>query len=432
FCPFEGKKPCLGQNMMRFFTFLQEKRLFQAGREFFYLGMLFIQRFPKKSILLKNLRLYYVYDIITNFWSEGGTGKIHSAAKPNRYLQEISPRAWRTALDGYFEKSMFRTETSKIANPKSEEYVILNCIYLHTFTAMDQLSIDKFDVEHIAPKEQMKNLIAKCGGNGLPISCIANLCYLPEYVNRSKKDRNFYQDTKYLQYINLESVEQKYSFTTREDLEWMDMPFESEEDFNDLRQFYSEFCTSRFETIKRLFCEAMGIDYSEMKMLVEETLPSSTVQAATNLPDANRSSTFAFVADCISRIESNIGDTLIKRGRSTYCTQDRTKGYVFSVSKAYKQGQREKYWFAYRKNPFDDISDCQEQFIVYGCKNANEVLVFPVHVIDELTDKLNYSLEDDGSVSHWHIVFFRDSAGHMTQLLSRPELTEKEIDSFKM
>ncbi|MBP1561857.1 MAG: hypothetical protein J6C96_11550, partial [Oscillospiraceae bacterium] len=46
-CPFEGKKPCLGQNMMRFFTFLQEKRLFQAGREFFYLGMLFIQRFLK-------------------------------------------------------------------------------------------------------------------------------------------------------------------------------------------------------------------------------------------------------------------------------------------------------------------------------------------------------------------------------------------------
>ena len=56
---------------------------------------------------------------------------------------------------------------------------------------MDQLSIDKFDVEHIAPKEQMRKLIEACKGEGLPISCIANLCYLPEYVNRSKKDRNF-------------------------------------------------------------------------------------------------------------------------------------------------------------------------------------------------------------------------------------------------
>ena len=96
---------------------------------------------------------------------------------------------------------MLRTELKKVASLKSEEYVLLNCIYLKTFTAMDQLSIDKFDVEHIAPKEQMRKLIEACKGEGLPISCIANLCYLPEYVNRSKKDRNFYQDKKYLQHI---------------------------------------------------------------------------------------------------------------------------------------------------------------------------------------------------------------------------------------
>ncbi len=386
----------------------------------------------KKATLLKNLRLYYVYDIITNFWSEGGTGKIHSAAKPNRYLQEISPRAWRTALDGFFEKSMFRTENSKIANPKSEEYVILNCIYLHTFTAMDQLSIDKFDVEHIAPKEQMKKIIAKCNGSGLPISCIANLCYLPDYVNRSKKNRNFYQDIKYLNHINLDVVEQKYSFTSREDLEWMDMPFETSEDFNDLRQFYSDFCVARFETIKRLFCESMGIDYAAMKVQTEEALSSAVVHTTSNISPSTRSSTIAFAADCVCRIESYIGESLLKRSRSAYCTKDHKKGYVFSSSKAYKQGQREKYWFAYRKNPFEDISDCQEQFIVYGCKNANEVLIFPISAIDTLTDKINYSLDDDGNISHWHIVFFKDSSGHMTQLLSRPDLLEIDIDDYKI
>lgn len=45
----------------------------------------------------------------------------------------------------------------------------------YIFTAMDQLSIDRFDVEHIAPKEQMRKLIEACDGDGLPISCIANL-----------------------------------------------------------------------------------------------------------------------------------------------------------------------------------------------------------------------------------------------------------------
>ena len=107
----------------------------------------------RKQKIARNLVQYYVYDIITNYWSEGGTGKIHSAAKPNRYMMEIPSRAWMVALDGFFERSMLRAEKKNIANPRSEEYVILNCIYLKTFTAMDQLSIDRFDVEHIAPKE---------------------------------------------------------------------------------------------------------------------------------------------------------------------------------------------------------------------------------------------------------------------------------------
>src|SRR5699024_12280086 len=67
----------------------------------------------RKQNIAKNLVQYYVYDIITNYWGEGGTHKIHSAAKPNRYRIEISSRAWRAALDGFFEKSMLRAERKR-------------------------------------------------------------------------------------------------------------------------------------------------------------------------------------------------------------------------------------------------------------------------------------------------------------------------------
>jgi predicted nuclease of restriction endonuclease-like (RecB) superfamily len=76
----------------------------------------------RKQKIARNLVQYYVYDIITNYWSEGGTGKIHSAAKPNRYMMEIPDRAWMVALDGFFERSMLRAEKKNIANPRSEEY----------------------------------------------------------------------------------------------------------------------------------------------------------------------------------------------------------------------------------------------------------------------------------------------------------------------
>lgn len=217
----------------------------------------------KKKILAKNMQQYYVYDIITNYWSEGGTSKIHSAAKPNRYLQAITGRAWSIALDNFFENSMQRTESKSIANPKSEEYVLLNCIYLQTFSAMDQLSDRKFDVEHIAPKEQMKSLIKDCNGDGLPISCIANLCYLPEFDNRSKGKNTFYQDKKYLDKVDIKEIESKYSFTVKSDLEWIDLEYTNKEDFDVLKDEFISFLTKRFQILKQKIFESLKIEHTD-------------------------------------------------------------------------------------------------------------------------------------------------------------------------
>lgn len=382
----------------------------------------------EKETIAKNLRHYYVYDNITNFWGEGGSGKIHSVAKPNRYKTEISPRTWRNALDGFFDKSMFRMESKQIQNPKSEELVLLNCIYLKTFTAMDQLSIDKFDVEHIAPKEQMKRLISTTEGTGLPISCIANLCYLPEYVNRSKRDRNFYQDTKYLQHINLNEVEKKFSFTTYEDLEWMDMEYQNKKDYDDLKDFYFDFCKRRFAKLKKYFCESMGIDYEAMNAVDDESLILVNSDNSNN----ENSQSNNYIEYCIKHVETITGQKLEKTGRSTYKALNGKAGYVFCVSKPYRQGNRQKYWYAYRRNPLEDIAGCTEKFIVYGFKDAEGALMVPVKYIESITDACNISADEDGNIAHWHIIFFRDSSGHMTQLLSHPNLREVDVDKFKI
>lgn len=379
----------------------------------------------RKNIIAKNLVKYYVYDIITNYWSEGGTGKIHAAAKPNRYMMDISSRAWMVALDSFFERSMLRTETKKVSSPKSEEYVVLNCIYLKTFTAMDQLSIDRFDVEHIAPKEQMRKLIDSCNGEGLPISCIANLCYLPEYVNRSKKDKNFYQDKKYLLHVNLDELESKYSFTEAEDLEWMDMPYEST-DFDVLKEYYTDYCTKRFDKIKHLFCEALDIKYEAL----EEDLKEVTKTVVTSSTDIHIGKKVRFADKCVLKLVQSLGVDLVKLGRSTYATRDRKKGFVITTSKAYKQGKREKFWFAYRRNPLAELVNCDEQYIIYGCKDENTMVMLPVDKIESHIDGLNTSKDEDGMISHWHIVLFKDFDGTMTWMLSKPEKEEISINQY--
>lgn len=382
----------------------------------------------KKHIISRNLVHYYVYDIITNYWGEGGTGKIHAAAKPNRYMTEISGKAWAVALDSFFERSMQRSENKKIANPQSDEYVLLNCIYVKTFTAMDQLSVDKFDVEHIAPKEQMRKLITACDGDGLPISCIANLCYLPESANRSKGKKNFYQDKRYLTFVNLADVESKYSFTEQEDLEWMDMPY-GKDDFPVLKEYYTEYCTKRFEKLKHLFCESLGISYvaledSDENKTSEIVISSKSYQSITEKTVKHGS----FAANCVHRIADSIGQDLIKLSRGSFKTRLDEYGFAITTSKAYMQGKKEKYWFAYRRTAA--IMSCDQPYYVFGCKDENTMVKLPISLLENSLDRLNASVDDDGNITHWHIVFFKYPDGHMTWLLSRPEIEEINIDEY--
>ena len=52
--------------------------------------------------------------------------------------------------------------------------------------------------------------------------------------------------------------------------------------------------------------------------------------------------------------------------------------------------------------------------------------------MEDIITNCNYSTDDDGQISHWHIVFFRDESEHMTQLLSTPDLREVDIDQYKI
>lgn len=216
------------------------------------------------TTLKDNFWKYYVYDILSKYWSEGGTTRIHSCNSEKRYLSPLTKGMFSTAFDNYVEYCNNLEETRNVRNPNEKDYVILNTIYLSLFTAMDQLSLDAFDVEHIATKSQMKGLIKKCKGAGLPISHIANICYLPEGINRTKRDLNFYQDTGYLAKAkcSLQYIEEKYSFTEEKMLEWMDLPYEAG-DFSALKDEYFEYLSIRCSAIRNRFLVALGFSIDE-------------------------------------------------------------------------------------------------------------------------------------------------------------------------
>jgi len=231
-----------------------------AFREMFDADLQEKDSWKSTSALLKdNVWKYYVYDILVKYWSDGGTNKIHTSNNEKRYLVPLTRGMFSTAFDNHVEYCNNLEEMKLVRNPNEKDYVILNTIYLNRFTAMDQLSLDAFDVEHIATKSQMKALIKKCKGTGLPISHIANICYLPEGINRTKRHLNFYQDTGYLSKANcsLKEIEDKYSFTDMRMLEWMDLDY-IEGDFVALKEYYFEYIENRCKVVKEKFIVALG------------------------------------------------------------------------------------------------------------------------------------------------------------------------------
>ncbi len=98
----------------------------------------------------------------------------------------------------------------------------------------------------------------------------------------------------------------------------------------------------RFEKTKHLFCESLEIEYEDI--IDEEPKIVQKVVAPSNNKQQNKKVKFwqINVLSDLHRIEH----WTYKGWKYTYISNDGNKGYAITTSKAYKQGNREIYWFA--------------------------------------------------------------------------------------
>ena len=179
----------------------------------------------KEKQFKKNMIKFYVSDIMSSKWKGSGDSFLYQILyNQDRYLREMDWEEFENNFDSFVTKiNSERNEQSKVAGPKKIEKLILKTIYLDKFTAFDQLNNSKYDIEHLATK---KIMVTKCKkfDISLPISSIGNLCLLPEYENRTKKDKILYDDSNYVDSIGqaiLKTIEEKYTFTEKNDFDFL-------------------------------------------------------------------------------------------------------------------------------------------------------------------------------------------------------------------
>lgn len=203
----------------------------------------------------KLLLSHYVADIISNEWHDGGASKVYTVLKDNRYMDEITKSRWESLLDNYYQNQLSNKQAERFSTPVNSDSIILNCIYMNIFTANDQLSTKKFDIEHLATKEKMKKILSKCDGFKLPVSCIANYCYLPEGINRGKKEKTIYEVNNLSMQIS--EIEQKFSFTSQSEFDWIFKMYDSN-NTQELSDNYYSYLEHRYNVMKEKFLKSFG------------------------------------------------------------------------------------------------------------------------------------------------------------------------------
>lgn len=71
--------------------------------------------------------------------------------------------------------------------------------------------------------------------------------------------------------------------------------------------------------------------------------------------------------------------------------------------------------------------ECQQQFVVYGCKDENTIVVLPISQIEDQLEGMNNTKDANGNPLYWHIVFLKDKDGRVFWLISKPKVHEIEI-----
>lgn len=142
----------------------------------------------KVRLFKRNMPKHYLYDMIKDHWAGSGDRKVDDIIKgditTNKYINPIPEENWRATLDEWL--GIQETKISK--NIMIQQKLFLNYMNKLTDIADVIFSNYSFDIEHIIPINRLANRF-----NEGSFSALGNLCFLPSFENRSKKDKTLYE-----------------------------------------------------------------------------------------------------------------------------------------------------------------------------------------------------------------------------------------------
>lgn len=136
-----------------------------------------------------------------------------------------------------------------------------------------------------------------------------------------------------------------------------------------------------------------------------------------------------FHMECLEKISESKGLDFIKQGRVSFHTKDKKIGLIISISKRHEVTSHDgKYWFAFHPYQKEYLSDFEESYCAYGCENSSKLFLIPISDMNELTEFL-WTTENEERM-YWHIVIFEDNNSFKLQVPKKD--TYLDINKYRV
>lgn len=108
-----------------------------------------------------------------------------------------------------------------------------------------------------------------------------------------------------------------------------------------------------------------------------------------------------FHEECLDKIQSKLGINLVKQTRISYSNKDKSVGLICAISKPHKQGQFEKFWFAFHPHQEEFLEKFSNSYVAYGCGSPENTILIPFDKFKPLVRNLWTTNKER---MYWHVV----------------------------
>lgn len=115
----------------------------------------------------------------------------------------------------------------------------------------------------------------------------------------------------------------------------------------------------------------------------------------------------SFYDACISRIEKQLKQPLVKQSKVSYLTADNKVGLICAISKEHNRNGQVYFWFAFHPHQQTYLESTKEAFVVLGCGSAQTLAMIPFSDFRSWLDSMNITRKEDRF--YWHVVVHNDN-----------------------